>query len=238
SAASLKQAWLRWRHLGAFGDLTFGVSTTPTWALVESYWGYRSLEKTVLDLQGLGFATDLGVALQRAPGAASPIGWHLMLSNDNGQKPENNASKKLSLSLPWRMRAFVLAALADWTGEPGARGRWTARLLGGWERGADAAGVEWFQRVNGGAGTGGADVRPAGACAWGRKSIGARWRAVGRVDWVDPDREQDAQGYRQFFFLAALDAMPRASVHLMPNLLVRTYQAKSASLPGRDADVS
>src|SRR5262249_6390055 len=130
SAAFLKQAWLRWRHLGAFGDLTFGVSTTPTWALVESYWGYRSLEKTVLDLQGLGFATDLGVALQRAPGAASPIGWHLMLSNDNGQKPENNASKKLSLSLPWRMRAFVLEALADWTGETGPRDRWTARLFG------------------------------------------------------------------------------------------------------------
>ena len=62
----LKQVWLRWSQLGALGNLTMGLSLTPTWALSESYWGYRSLEKTIIDLQGFGFATDLGVALQRA----------------------------------------------------------------------------------------------------------------------------------------------------------------------------
>src|SRR5262249_10673469 len=85
SAAFMKQAWLRWGQLRGLGDLTVGLTPTPTWALSEAYWGYRSIEKTVMDLQGLGFATDIGLALQQAATPAHRVGWHLMLSNDNGQ---------------------------------------------------------------------------------------------------------------------------------------------------------
>ena len=83
----LKQAWLRWSHVGALGDLYMGLTTTPTWSVSGSYRGYRSLEKTILDLQGFGSATDLGVALLHAPSPGHPPGWHLMLANGNGQKP-------------------------------------------------------------------------------------------------------------------------------------------------------
>jgi hypothetical protein len=67
SAAFMKQAWLRWKHLGPFGDFTFGESLTPTWALPETYWGYRSIEKTVTDLQA-GLRDRHGPAPSRRPG--------------------------------------------------------------------------------------------------------------------------------------------------------------------------
>lgn len=234
----VKQAWLRWTHVGALGDLFMGMSTTPTWSVAEGYWGYRSLEKTVLDLNGLGAATDLGVSLLRAPSAEQPVGWHLMLANGTGQKPENNAAKKLMLSVPWKLGDFVLEAMGDWEGETGPRDRWTTKAFGGWQKGSNAAGVELFRRVNAAAGVAGADAVPTGVSAYARRQLNAHWRAVGRVDWVDPDREQRNSGYRELYWIAALDAMPHANVHLMPNVLVRSYSAKDSALPDRRADVT
>ena len=234
----LKQVWLRWSHVGSLGDLYMGVATTPTWSVAESYWGYRSLEKTVLDLHGMGSASDLGVSLLRAPAPGHPLGWHLMLSNGSGQKPENNAGKKLALSLPYRFGDFVLEGMGDFEGETGPHDKWTAKLLGGWQKGPDAAGVEAFRRVNAAAGLAGADVVPVGMSAYAHRRLNDHWRAVGRVDWFDPDHELSNAGYREMYWVAALDAMPHANVHLMPNVLVRTYSAKSAALPDRKADVT
>jgi len=238
SAAFLKQAWLRWSHLGPFGDFTFGESLTPTWALAERYWGYRSIEKTVTDLQGLGFATDMGLALQQVPSPVHPVGWHLMLSNDNGQKPENDATKRLSLSVPVRFGDFVLEGLGDFSGTAGPRDRWTAKLFAGWQHGVNAAGAEIYERVNAATGPGGADVRPAGVSVFAHHALSARTQAVGRVDWTDPDLGTSSAGYHELYFVAALDASPRAGIHLMPNALIRTYQAKASALPSRDPDIT
>lgn len=238
SAAFLKQVWLRWSRFGPLGNLTMGMSLTPTWALVESYWGYRSLEKTLLDFQGLGTATDLGVALQQAPVPGHPLGWHLMFANGSGQKPENNAAKKLMLSVPYKFGNFVFEGMGDFEGETGPHDKWTAQGFLGWQKGPDAAGLQGFRRVNAAAGVAGADVIPAGASLFGHRRLNDHWSAVGRVDWFDPDSKQSSAGYREMYWIAALDASPRSNVHLMPNVLVRNYLAKDSALPDRKADVA
>ena len=238
SAAFMKQAWLRWGHIGSVGDLYMGLSIAPTWAVAEGVWGYRSLEKTVLDLQGLGSATEMGVALQRAPSATHPLGWHLMLANGNGQKPENTAGKKLMLSLPYRTGDFVIEAMGDFEDERGTADRWTTRALVGWQHANDAAGLELYRRVNPRSGLALADVHPTGVSVYGRRQITTQWRAVARVDFTDPDANRDDAGYREIYYVAALDAMPNANVHVMPNVLVRTYSAKASTLADRKADVT
>ena len=59
----VKHAYLRWRGAVAGSDLCMGLAGTPSWAISESVWGYRSIEKTVLDLNKIGSSADLGVAL-------------------------------------------------------------------------------------------------------------------------------------------------------------------------------
>lgn len=234
----VKQAWLRWARLGAAGDLTLGLATTPTWSVAEGAWGYRSLEKNILDLNGLGASTDIGLALQRAPSPARPLGWHLMLSNGNGQKPENDRAKKVALSVPVRAGDWLLEAMGDFEGEPGPRDRWTVKLLAAWQGEAGACGLEGFRRVNAAAGAAGADVTPAGASGFARAKLNARWRAIGRLDWYDPNSRVSDAGYRELFAVAALDYAPRAGVHVMPNVLVRRYAGKGPAVPDRDTDVT
>jgi hypothetical protein len=91
--------------------------------------------------------------------------------------------------------------------------------------------------VNAAAGVAGADLVPVGVSAFGHMRLNDHWRAVGRVDWTDPDHDNANAGYREMYWIAALDAMPRANVHLMPNVYVRSYSAKTAALPDRKTDV-
>lgn len=238
SATFLKQVYLRWKKLSTWGDLAMGLSPTPTWSVAEGFWGYRSLEKTVLDLQGLGSATDMGVALQRAATDAHPLGWHLMLSNGNGQKPENNVGKKFMLSVPYKMGAVTVEGMADFEDDRGTHDRWTAKGFAGWQKDADALGIEVYRRVNANAGAANADVVPFGVSAYGRTKLNERWGAVGRVDWTDPDSNVDNAGYRETYLLGALDATPLPNVHIMPNVLWRIYSGKASAVPDRDSDVA
>lgn len=238
AAAFLKQAYLRWNTHGRAGDVIMGTSITPTWSFAESFWGYRSLERTVMDLQGFGSATDMGVALQRTPDAAHPLGWHAMLSNGAGPRPENSAGKKLTLSLPYRRGDLGLEVMADYEDERGVRDRWTTKLFAGWMHAQDAAGVEVYRRVAMRAGPTLADVVPMGVSVFARKSLTERWRGIARVDWTDPDRNVRDAGYREWYALVALDATPAPMVHLMPNVIVRGYSAKGSPALERKADVT
>jgi len=234
----LKQVWLRWSGPAAFGDVTMGLSVTPLWSVSESFWGYRSIEKTVLDVQGFGSVVETGVALQRTAPRSGGLGYHLMVANGSGLRPENNGSKKLMLSVPWRAGDMVLEGVADYEGQPGPLDRWTAKLFGGWMHEGSAFGVEAYRRVHENAGPLGADLVPMGVSVFGHAPLSPRWTAVGRVDWTDPDSEQDATGYRVWYVIAALDYAARGNVHFLPNVLVRAYAPKASTVADRDADVT
>ena len=232
----LKQSYLRWADMGGLGDLDMGLAVTPTWRTVEEHWGYRSLERTLLDLRGAGIPTDLGVALRRAVPERGGVGYHFMLANGSGTRPERNSGKKASLALPVRSGQWQAEILGEYETAIGPGDRYTTRLFAGWLRGTTAVGAEVAQLVVGGAGPSGSDTRPFGVSAWARTALGHRLRAVGRVDWTDPDRAHDQSGYQEVYALAALDWMPLPNVHLMPNYAIRTFSAKDSAAPDRDAD--
>src|SRR5262249_61742809 len=135
-----------------------------------------------------------------------------------------DAAKRVALAVPVRLGDFVLEGLGDFCGTAGPRDRWTAKLFAGWQHGVNAAGTEIYERVNASAGVGGADVRPAGVSVFAHHALSAHTQAVGRADWTDPDLGTRSTGYRELYFVAALDATPRAGGHLMPNPLIRTDQ--------------
>jgi hypothetical protein len=237
-ASFLKQAWLRWRRLEPVGDVVVGLSPTPTWSVSEGLWGYRSIERTILDLQGYGAPVDLGVAIRRDPDARRHWGWHAMVSNGSGPRPETTAGKKFSLSLPYRRSGLIVEVMGDHENESGPRDRWTVKGLLGWSRATNAIGIEGFRRVHVDEGGPGADVIPTGFSVFGRYRTAASWGLGGRFDVVDPNHALDAEGYRERRGWFVLDLTPRPRLHVMPNIAVRTFHAKSSASPTRPREVA
>ncbi len=238
SSPFVKLAFLNFKQVVPGGNLLAGMSSTPLWQTAEAVWGYRSVEKTSLDLRGFGSASDIGVALQGTFGDGAPVGYHVMFGNGNGQKPENDHSKKLYVALPIKESKAVVEPLVDYEGGPGTRDKYTLKLLIGWQEERWAVGGEGFWRNNRGAAPfSGGDVTPVGFDVFGRTKLGDRVGALARYDWFDPNTNQGSIGYVSHYFLAGIDFTPIPDVHLIPNLSVEAYDGKSSLMPDRDADV-
>lgn len=237
SGTYVKNAYLQFKGVVPNGDLFAGMSSAPLWQNSEVVWGYRSVEKTSLDYRGFGAASDIGVAMKGTFGAAGPVGYHVMFANGNGQKPENDRSKKAYAAFPIKFRKGLIEPFADYEGGRDDLDKYTLKLLLGWMEEKWAVGFEGFRRNNLNAGPGGDDVTPTGVSVFGRAKVNDRWGGFARFDWYDPNAEDDAIGYRRLYVLAGLDFTPIPDVHLMPNLSVESYDGKSSAMPHLDKDV-
>jgi|Deesub1362A_J573_1020465.scaffolds.fasta_scaffold00006_331 hypothetical protein len=108
----VKDAYLKWK-LKKF-DLLLGISSTPTWNLIEKFWGYRSVEKTPLDLQKFGSSRDFGIAFRGKAGPNKRLGYHLMFGNGEGNKSEYNKFKKVMGAIDFELPHLVVQVYGDW----------------------------------------------------------------------------------------------------------------------------
>jgi len=83
----MKLANIRWKNIFANADVIFGAQATPGYtASSEANWGYRSVEKTLTDKNGIIKSSDLGLALRGAFNDAKDYGYDLLLADGTGQK--------------------------------------------------------------------------------------------------------------------------------------------------------
>jgi hypothetical protein len=107
----LKYAYVKWANIWKGTDIIFGQFQTSSYSAdfgVSPLWGYRSVERTILDLHNIDASTDLGVSLQgklweSKSGADSVrpslVGYYLQLGNGNSATPESDPYKKARVSL-------------------------------------------------------------------------------------------------------------------------------------------
>ncbi len=108
---TVKDAWLKYSY-GQHQIMT-GIVPTPTWELVETVWGYRSVAKAPLDLQDLGSSRGLGVSLKGEIENARRFGYHFMIAN--GSATELNEGKKLMLAVSYELsERLVIQAYGDY----------------------------------------------------------------------------------------------------------------------------
>jgi len=87
---------LTWKNVFVGSNLTFGTQLTPGFAISEANWGYRFLEKTIMDQKGLVGAVDLGISLRGKLTSDGTFNYWLMIGNNSasGTVPENNKYKR------------------------------------------------------------------------------------------------------------------------------------------------
>lgn len=240
----IKAALLEWR---AFDNVSFAVGIVPTptfsWALNEKFWNYRSIEKTIIDMRGLGIASDLGIAARGKFDKAGNYGFGLMIGNGNGQKPEINKYKKYYGTLFAKpVTGLSLEVYGDYEPNAGDKNKTTLKGFAGYQYKKFNIGVEVFQQRQKNAGGTDIDAVPFGISSfvWGTlyaKKDKPVLNAFARFDMFDPDTKNDTLGYKENFITLGLDYMPIENIHFMPNVWVNSYSGKTSLLAEKKADV-
>jgi hypothetical protein len=215
----VKHAYVKYASSGR--TVYLGLAGTPTWSVSEKMWGYRSIEKTIMDLHKIGSSADLGVAVKSKLGKGMTL--QLMLGNGPGQKPEKDNHKKAYLQLSIKPTpGLTVVGYSDWESQPAGKDKVTLAGFIGLGQSKLRGGLEGFMRVNrqGGAEE---DIQVRGISLFGSVKGSSRVRAFGRFDLFDPsDQTTDDQEY---LATAGVDFTPQKDFHLMPNLWLQAYQA-------------
>ena len=218
----VKHAYLKWKGVLG-GNLYVGESGTPTFALVEQTWGYRAVEKTLLDLNGIGSSADVGLAFKAHTGGAT---YHVMVANGPGKSPERDNGKKLYASVQFHPGENQIELYGDIDMLPGGDELTLKAFLG---RVGDSfhGGVESFIRIGKKAALTdpgkekeaaltdpGEDVTRIGLSVFGALPLRDNWKGFARVDAVDDDD-------LELLLVGGLDWKAEEEVHIMPALIIQ-----------------
>ena len=218
--AVIKDAYLKYKKKGR--SLIVGLSPTPTWSFTEKVWGYRSVEKTIIDRNKIGSSRDLGVFFESPVDSEGRVKIQLMLGNGNSNKSESNNDKKGYVRLDLvPSKTFGVNLYADYETRPDDQNRTTLATLLYAQSRSRAFGFEavWQQRKNAVAGT---DSAVRGISLFGRAKRTEEVGFFGRVDFLDPSDQASGDAVTRIF--AGVDITPDPQIHIMPNVIVETFQ--------------
>lgn len=237
----VKDAYLRWkvdRH-----ELLFGLSPSPTFEQIEAFWGYRAVEKVLVDLQKLGDSRDFGVAVRGSLDPKKVIRYHAQVGNGAGTGGETNKGKKAALAVGLHTPAGVVAeAYADFEGRPGDTDRRTVQGFVGYRAEGGRLGVQVGRQIR--------DVPDAPntdldyLSAFGAVRLRPEVSLLGRYDRMfDPNPEGPRIAYLPFaagaksnLLIAGIDIRVHESIHIIPNIEYIFYEAVGGGeAPGDDA---
>ena len=220
---AVKDAWLRYRKNDR--TLVIGLSPTPTWSFTEEVWGYRSIEKTLMDLSKIGSSRDLGVSFTTPLDSQGKVSAMVMFGNGNSNRSEINNDKKGYLRLKINATETAgVTAYVDYESRPGDKDRLTLSGLlfsSTKDRGFGLEGA-WQKRKNA---VGSTDVAMRAFSAFARTKTSDRSGLFGRVDYVDPSDQASDDGVIRVF--VGGDVMPEPNIHIMPNIIVESFEDSS-----------
>lgn len=212
----IKHAYVTWKNVVPNTTAYFGIVGTPTFETAESFWGYRSIEKTIMDKNKISTSADAGVKLKSK--LNSHLTVNLLYANGTSySKPENNNHKKIYTNLELKL-AGNLTAMGFLNYEP-IDGGYAHRTLGGfagYESKMIKLGAEYFSNevasVDGSA-KNGTGLSVYGKVSW--KMNGFYGNVVARYDTYDPD--VDTADDEKQLILVAYDYKVHKQFHIMPN---------------------
>ena len=251
-SVNLKDAYLQWEAFGK-QTLVFGLQGSPSFSVSEKYWGYRSLEKTIMDLRKIESSRDLGVGLKGKLDKKGILSYWVLIGNGNSNKPETNKYKRFYLHLKISpSKNFAITLNGDYSprGEIKnpytissnsnvSNGVFTSSVFIGYKSDKKySLGIEAFlQSTNNGFDNGSAleNNKAIGLSAFGNVRLKDNLYFVGRFDYYDPNSNNLSKGDSRNYILAGLDFKVHKQVSIMPNIQVETYESLSS---GKSFDAS
>ena len=238
---NIKTAQLKWKNIFPGSNLIIGAQSTPTWSLfTEKQWGYRSIEKTIMDFRKVGISNDLGISLQGSFNKSKTIGYNLMFGNGSAQKPEFNKYKKYMGSVNAKLfnEMLLFEIYADYEQAPDNKSITTIKGFLGFQTPRITIGLEAFQQIQKNYKSTDHDYSIFGATLFIKGAIiPDKFNAYIRADIFNPEYKDVALGYNEMFAVVGFDYIPFKNIHIMPNLWYNYYSRKTASIPHRINDI-
>lgn len=254
----VKAANLRFKNAVPLSTIIIGQQGTATFALTEAVWGYRSIEKTMMDFRGFAQSNDLGIQLTGNIDNEKMFGYSAMISNGNGAKAENDKYKKFAGELNAKLadNKVVIEVYGDYMDVAPTkdslgvhnRSNMTVKGMAAYLSDPITVGAEYAMQTMAGQSryVAYSDAVQTGLSVFARGAILLKqlnWFA--RFDMYDPDTKAEqakiarksAGSVKENFITAGLDWMPDASanVHIMPNVWMNTFSDKSSAAIGYEA---
>lgn len=247
----VKHAYLEWSNFLPSHKLYLGIAETNAFKNAENYWGYRSIEKTIMDLNKISSSADMGLALKGDLGS-----WlHHWLTVYNGTgygSAEVDNYKKVGYAL-WvtPVEGLILEGYVDYEKQDPATGTFkyakdyfqgsgytTMKAFVGYSGLSFTVGAEAFIRTNresgavDAAGSGRVDVKKQGYSLFGSWITPVpKLKVFARYDSYDPNTANDTwvsdtengRNDEYSLIIAGLDFIPRGNIHFMPNIMIKQY---------------
>lgn len=262
----LKAANLRWKDIFKYTDLVIGQHSTPSFSLIsEKIWGYRSVEKTLLDMRKIAGSNDVGISLQGKFNEKGDYGYNLMAANGTGAKPESDLFKKFyaDIYLKFIDQKLIVDLYADFERsqlDPYHKSKKTFKAFLAYNSDPITIGIEIYQQtqnnytINADSITS-TEIDTTDAVSFGTsffvrgKIINDKLGFFARYDMYNPDTEFNSDKYyysgeypnTESFIVAGLDYTPHKNVHIMPNIWYDGFSNRTANVSGlekKDSDLA
>lgn len=240
----VKDAYLKWKNVFEGSDLIFGIQPTTAFDISESWWGYRSIEKTIMDLRGIIPSRDFGIALRGKITGDGMFNYWAMIANGDGNSPVSSKFKRYSLNLQvkpadnWQATLNgdyrAQASITDPTTAGGTLSNdiFTGSLFLGYRQaGSFSLGAEAFTRMtmNGMKDpTNPPALKSAntmGFSVFGNYSLQDNLDVVARYDYYDPNTDSNVKGDSRNYIIVGLNWKADKNVWIMPNFQMETYES-------------
>lgn len=242
-APFVKDAWVRWRYAPGGHRATLGVQPPPLFQTSEAVWGYRSLERVLIDR--FQSSRDLGLRLDGPLALDGDLRYAAMVGNGRGIRPEPDGEegKHVYGQLAYSTGALRATLGADYVarvpvdaepeGQPEPRRETgvVASAFVGAVTERYRVGVEGFfnhteeeldtvQAQDG-----------FGVSVFGVVNTTAQTSVIARYDYSDDDASQ--AGVDAHLVIAAVAYRPAPALSLMPNVLALFREDDGASVVAR-----
>jgi hypothetical protein len=246
----IKDANIMWRDYFPGHDIILGIQPPPAFEVSEAFYGFRSLEKTIMDLRGAVSSRDFGLAAKGI--VTRNINYWVLIANNSGTSPETDNYKRayahLSITPVEKLTATIYGDIKfrDQITDP-TNGTLlnnnvltTAFFIGYSDAKNYSVGTEAFLQTtdNGFIRTSPDtridDLNTLGISVFGWLKVAEKLTATVRYDIYDPGLNDELENDRRNFIIAGLSYRPVDRVSIIPNIMIETYD----DLPGQSIDAS
>ncbi len=161
----VKHAFLEWSNLVPKHKVYIGIQETNAFKNSEDLWGYRSVEKTIMDLNSISSSADMGIGL-KGDLSSNVHHWLTILNGTGYNASEVDKFKKVGYALWFTpVKGLIIEGYADYEPQkPGdsqtaeapsgskdyqaSKGYYTMKAFVGYKMSTLALGAEYFTRTN------------------------------------------------------------------------------------------